>query len=488
MNLERVIAFDLGAGSYRAIEGIYQNGSISFRELARYKHTPVFMEGHYYWDVDKIYENLVRLLYQLERDKVQIDAVGFDTWGADFGLLDENGRLLSPPVAYRDSYAEGMLNGYPIREKWYPSVGGGFEGTTTAGMLAGMKEKKFEPLARAKHLLMMPDLLYYMFTGKMINEYTIATTSRLLNAVTGEWDRGMIKELGISPGLFGEITQPGGRRDSLKEELVSSAPGLSGTKAVVVAGHDTAAAVSTMEERAGQAFISSGSWSVMGVVCGNPCLEEKACSYRLENEGQAGKKIRLLRNITGLWILEECMRDWNAGGIRVELTQLIQEAEKVERFQSVIYTDAPCFRGIGGMPGKIQDFCRKTGQKLPQKPSEFAAAIIQGLAFEYRKLKEELEEVTGNRITTISIVGGGAKNSWLSQCAADATNCEVICGYAEAAAAGNAMMQLYALGKIEKTADFYKVLNDFEKRKRYVPARYKEWDREYKRYLQIRIG
>lgn len=482
----RVLAADIGAGSYRVMEGIYTDRGLDMKELARFRHAPVRKNGHYYWDIEKMRDNLVRVVRDAAKRGERIRSIGFDAFGSDFGLLDSGGALLDRPLAYRDKVSDGIYEAYFKDEKAiYARTGAAYATTGTAHILKGMVLQRFPAVKHAARLLFLPDLLAYFFTGATVNEYTIATTSRLLDIESGQWDMGLIESLGLPAHIFHPLSASGTAVGTLKKEISEGIPNLRGTVVTASACHDTASAVSAVPYARGCSFISSGSWSVKGIVCGSPYTSDTACEYKMSNEGQPGGKFRLIRNITGLWILEECARAWRAEGMDLIIPKLAVSAESEEDVPSMIYTDAPDFKKPGNMPEKIRTYCARTRQKVPGTPEAVMRTVVNGLALEYRRHNEQLEDVTGSPVTCMYIVGGGRHNRLLSQCAADAAQCPVICGHPEAAAAGNILVQLHALGAVSSMDEFPRIAAKDVPEVRYIPGRKEKWEERYGRYLEL---
>lgn len=485
--MSRVLAVDIGASSYRVMEGTYDGCRLVMKELARFRHSPVLIQGHYHWDIHKMQNDLIRVIREAAEQGDAVRSIGFDTFGTDFGLLGEDGNLLDEPLAYRDDISNGMYEAYfkNCEEALYGSTGATYRTTGTAHVLKGMAEHGFEILKEARHILLLPDLLAYLFTGKMVNEYTIATTSRLLDIHKCRWDVKLIESLGLPAHIFKPLCDSGTVVGGLKSEITEGIPNLKDTQVTTVACHDTASAVATVPGLKDCSFISSGSWSVKGIVCDRAYTTEAACRYRMSNEGQPGKKYRLIRNITGLWLLEECVRQWKQEGYDIRIPELAKAAQKQEDFPSMICTDAPDFEKPSHMPEKIQNYCRRTGQAVPVTPAEIMRTVINGLALEYRRHNEELRCVTGRPVTCMYIVGGGRYNRLLNQCAADAAGCTVLCGHPEAASAGNILMQLYALGDIASMEEFSYIAGSDVAEERYEPGQSEKWDGRYKEYVQL---
>lgn len=470
----RVMAVDIGASSYRVIEGVYSGGCLSMKVLARFKHEPVMEDGHYRWDVYGITRNVTEVIREAAREGEPVVSIGFDTFGTDFGLLDRDGRLLEKPIAYRDSISNGICGKYFHDDSLYARIGGSFSGTCTASILKGMREIGHKPLDQAERLLFMPDLMAYLFTGGTVNEATIATTSRLMDIGKREWDYELIEDLGIPGKIFGPLSEAGSTVGRLKREISRGIGNLEDTMVVLAACHDTASAVSIIPRRRGCSFISSGTWSVKGIVCDTPYRSEQACRYQMANEGQPGGRYRLIRNITGLWLMEECVRSWKKEGVTAEIPEIAKQAAGKMAFPSIIDVDAPDFAEAGDMPEKIRKFCQRTGQKIPDTPVDVIQVIVQGLASEYRRHNEQIEEVTGEKIHTIYIVGGGRNNRYLNQCTADATGCRVIAGHPEATAMGNLLIQLWAAGEVASMEEIPAIADKNVTEEIYVPKCNKE--------------
>ena len=470
----RVMAVDIGASSYRVIEGVYSGGCLSMKVLARFKHEPVMEDGHYRWDVYGITRNVTEVIREAAREGEPVVSIGFDTFGTDFGLLDRDGRLLEKPIAYRDSISNGICGKYFHDDSLYARIGGSFSGTCTASILKGMREIGHKPLDQAERLLFMPDLMAYLFTGGTVNEATIATTSRLMDIGKREWDYELIEDLGIPGKIFGPLSEAGSTVGRLKREISRGIGNLEDTTVVLAACHDMASAVSIIPRRRGCSFISSGTWSVKGIVCDTPYRSEQACRYQMANEGQPGGRYRLIRNITGLWLMEECVRSWKKEGVTAEIPEIAKQAAGKMAFPSIIDVDAPDFAEAGDMPEKIRKFCQRTGQKIPDTPVDVMQVIVQGLASEYRRHNEQIEEVTGEKIHTIYIVGGGRNNRYLNQCTADATGCRVIAGHPEATAMGNLLIQLWAAGEVASMEEIPAIAGKNVTEEIYVPKCNKE--------------
>lgn len=486
----RVLAADIGASSYRIVEGIASEGAVKMKELARFRHEPVWEKGHYYWDIRQMKQNLIGVIQEAARQGEEIISFGFDTFGTDFGLIDRNGALLSRPYAYRDSISDGMYQKYFQKEEecLYETIGGTYATTSSAHLLMGMKEKDKDILERAERLLFIPDLLAYLFTGNAVNECTIATSSRLLDIQNRQWNLELIRKLGLPERIFHPLSDSGTTAGPLKSEIVAGIPNLLHTTVTAVACHDTASAVVTIPKKENTSFISSGSWSVKGIVGDVPYTSKVACQYKMSNEGQPDGQYRLIRNIAGLWILEECVRNFKERGKNISIPDLALEAEQAEAFPSMIWTDAQDFAKPGNMPEKIQHFCERTEQKIPKTPVQMMQTITGGLACEYRRHNEELKMVTGEQINSLYIVGGGRRNRYLNQCAANASGCTVICGHPEATALGNLLVQLKAAGVVTSAVEYTEIASKDVPEERYDPEQRDVWEEKYEKYKGLITG
>lgn len=482
----RVMAIDMGASSYRIIEGLYQDGTFSMKVLKRFKHEPKAENGHLYWDVFEMVENLAPVLQEAAKEGEPVLSIGFDTFGTGFAFLDADGRILDKPLDYRDNILDGTFEYLVSREAdIYEKTGGTFETSSISHVLKGMADTGYEPLRHAEHMLCLPDLLAYLFTGCRSNESTIATTSRLLDIRTREWNWDFIRELGVPEKIFHKLEEAGTIVGTLKPEISGGIPNLQNTVVTMVACHDTASALMTVPQMENCSFISSGSWSVKGILSQQACVTLEAFQCKILNEGQPWGTYRLLRNIAGLWLVEECVRNWRKEGQEIPIPELMDEAANAPEFPSMIYTTSPDFTKMGNMPGKIRKYCKKTGQKVPETPQEIAQTIIWGLACEYRRHNEELEAVTGEKIHTIYIVGGGRNNRYLNQCTADMTGCKVITGHPEATALGNLLVQLWAHKEISEISDFVKIADQDVPQEYFEPVKREGMEERYAQYLKL---
>lgn len=447
--MHQYLALDMGAESGRLM-AVRISDQISTTELYRFQ-TPVATDrrGRRCWDLPKIIDEITIALTKAAKTG-NYRGLAVDTWGLDFGLLDSTGAVIDLPVSHRDHRTDGMLEkAFSLvgRERLHNDSGCQLLEVNSIYQLLAIAEQTPDEFEKAKHLLFMPDLLLYALTGVIGTEYTIATTSGLYDVVKDRWAVELAKDLKIPPHLFGKVENPGSIRGVLKSELQAKT-GIGPITCVATASHDTAAAVfATPLSSPGSAYISSGTWSLMGVELEKPVVNKTTLEGRLTNEGGYNRSIRLLRNIMGLWLIQEVRRDLKEQGIDLTYAQLVEQAQAVsDPFASLIYVDASIFIHAGGMIERIQRFCTQTHQTLPNTPGELAQTVFASLALQYTKTCDDLAKCSNLAMPAIHIVGGGSQNHHLCQLTADISGKEVIAGPVEATAMGNAMVSAIALG------------------------------------------
>ena len=485
------LAVDLGASNGRTIIGRFDGEKLALEELTRFENNYVKLGGAYYWDVLRLYSNIKEALFSYAKNvKGELTGIGIDTWGVDFGLIDSQGRLLGNPRAYRDPRG-------PRGRKAFESAYGeraAFDLTGIASMdfntlfqLYDMVQHKDPQLDIAAHLLTMPDLLGYMLSGVATTEYTHATTTQMIDPATGKWSSELIKKCGVNPSLFCEIQQCGDVKGKVLPDIVSDA-GLKAAPSIFCVGsHDTASAVACVPATSDNyAFISSGTWSLLGIVTREAIINDFVYEQGFSNEGTVDGGFRPLKNIMGLWVIQECKRQWNIE-TKLSWNEIEQMARSAQAFRSLIDVNAPVFFGGGDMPQKIQSFCKQTGQPVPETKGEIARTIYESLALSYREAFEGLEKLKGNRIDVLHIVGGGAKDVLLNQMAAAAINRPVIAGPYEATAIGNLMIQVKAAGEVEDFAQMREVIRRSFQVETFEPSDTQAWDDQYDRYQKIKL-
>lgn len=485
----KMLAIDLGASSGRGIVGRFDGERLSLSEIHRFPNEPNIIAGAFCWDIMRIFHEIKAALRNCAlSDDRDISSVGIDTWGVDYGLLDKNGHLLANPYNYRDSRTVGMqpytFSRVP-RSEIYASTGIQVADLNTIFQL--MADLRYDPekLDVAQTMLFIPDLLNYMLTGIKETEYSIASTSSLLNAAKRDWDYELIRRLGLKESLFTPIKQPGTKLGKISPDVLSEI-GAINPDVVHVGAHDTASAVVAVPaEGKDFIYISSGTWSLMGTEIDEPILTPASENYNFTNEGGVGGKIRFLRNIMGLWLEQESRRQWIREGEKISFDELSDMAVASKPLQCLINPDDPVFTAPGNMPARIVDYCRRTGQHVPENKGEIVRCIFDSLALRYRWTVEKLDELKGHRTPFINIVGGGTKEAPLCQFAADACNRPVYAGPVEATAIGNIAAQCIAAGEISDLAQARQVVRNSFEIKCYEPKNPGIWDEGYERFVRL---
>ena len=445
------LAVDLGASSGRVLAGLFENGELQLKELHRFWNGAVEREDGLHWDIDQLFiEIKIGLKKGFETYGDSVTAIGVDTWAVDYGLLNAEGKLLNPPFHYRDVRNDGMMprvfKTVP-REEIYRRTGLQFLQFNTAYQLASEVRAERPELQQAERMLMVPDLLNYFLTGRAVNEYTNASTTQLLDAKKRTWDFDLIRKLNIPEKIFGEIVEAGSVIGPLTPELQEE---LGGNADVIAVGtHDTASAVAAAPLQSKNcAYLSSGTWSLMGLEEPEPIITQESAEYNITNEGGVCGTIRFLKNIGGLWLLQECQRNWAEQGDQLDFVQIAELAMAADPFIAFIDPDSMEFAQPCDMPTHIQIACDRTGQRMPKTKGEIARVAYESLAMRYRSVFQTLEKLHGSRLEQLHIVGGGCQNKVLNQFTADALNRPVLAGPIEATAIGNILMQLIADGEM----------------------------------------
>ncbi len=483
--MRNLLAFDLGASNGRAILGQFDGEKLTMRELHRFENNYIEMNGVFYWDLPYLYNQLkLGLLAFKQADVGELDCFGIDTWGVDYGLLDKNGHLLSNPRAYRYAVDADMEHVWQTMDfpALFARTGIATMNFNTVYQLARRRREGDAALENAETLLLMPDLLGYFLTGAIGSEYTNVTTSMLYNPTTKDWDWEIIRTLGLPEKIFTKIDRAGTVRGTLRPELAAEL-GINPARFAAVGTHDTASAVAAIPGTGSFAFCSSGTWSLFGVETDEPILSDAVRDANFSNEGTIQGGFRPLKNIMGLWLIQECRRDWQKAGKNLSWNDIVEEAKKAEPFRSIIDPDYGEFFAGGRMVEKIQDFCRGTNQPVPESVGQIARCIYESLALKYRWALERLEEIKGRRIDQLNIVGGGCQNKLLNQFAADSIDRPVVTGPVEGAAIGNLLAQAMALGDIGTMDELREVVRRSEAVETYTPDHTAEWEQAYQRML-----
>ncbi|NLC45744.1 MAG: rhamnulokinase [Firmicutes bacterium] len=485
----RSLAFDLGAESGRAILGTLENKHLQLQEIHRFLNRPVWVRGNFYWNTLELWREIKEGLRLALREDPEIKSLGIDTWGVDFGLLDEAGVLLGNPRHYRDpqnqlGYEQALAE--VGKEKIWQQTGIQFQVFNSLYQLKTLLMNKSTALSAAKTLLFMPDLFTYFLTGRKVAEYTIASTSSMLSHSGRTFAAELLAELGLPTDIFPELIQPGTVVGGLTSDVQAEVGGGAGLQVIAPAEHDTASAVVAVPaEEEDYAYLSCGTWSLLGVETDQPVLSPAAMEGSLTNEGGAGGKIRLLKNIMGLWLLQQSRRRWQLEGENYSYAELTELAEQAPAFSSLIDPDAPEFLNPPSMPDAICQFCRETGQYVPQSKGEISRTILESLALKYRWTMDRLREVTGMKLGVLHMVGGGIQNKLLCQFAANACGVKVVAGPVEATAIGNLMVQAMALGEVDGLAQAREIVAASFPPAVYLPQDQSAWEKQYQRFLTL---
>lgn len=485
----KMLAFDFGASSGRAILGKFDGEKLETREIHRFSNDPVRVMGHLHWDILRLFyeikQGLLKCAYAENRD---IHSIGIDTWGVDIGLLDGKGNLIYSPYHYRDSLTDGIMEEvFKIipKDELYRLTGLQFMKFNTIFQLFAIKNLNPAMFKEVKTILMISDLFNYFLTGMKATEYTIASTTQLFDPINRDWSREIISKLQLPDHIFPEIIQPGKVLGKISSDIAEEC-GIGTIPVIATTSHDTAsavAAVPAMEEQF--VYISCGTWSLMGVEAEQPVINHKSYALSYSNEGGINSKIRFLKMIMGLWLIQECKRQWDLEGKSYSFSELESLALAAEPFKAFIDPDDISFMPPGNMPERIAKYCSDTGQYVPNEPGEIARCIAQSLSLKYRMTVENLEEILGKRLPVIHMVGGGIKNRMLCRLTANATGRDVFAGPVEATSIGNLMVQAIALGEVKNLREVRQIIKSSFPIEKYKPQDTEKWDEAYNRFIKI---
>jgi len=487
MEKKNFLAFDLGAESGRAMLGqVDESGCLKISEWHRFPNRWIQINGRQHWNLYYLFEEIRQALRKARQENVILSGLGLDTWGVDFGLLDRNGQLLTLPHCYRDRLFPPAMKKYFERysaEKLYSRTGIQFLPFNSLFQLYACLENSPEIARTARHLLFMPNLLNYLLTGEKASEITIASTSQILSPFNRNWLPELLEEIGLSPEILPELRPTGSILGQVANWLVED--GLPEVPVIQVASHDTASAVAAAPgEGQDWVYISSGTWSLVGVELEEPIVNQESFIANFTNESGLNQTIRFLKNVTGLWILQQCRKTWLKKQ-NVSYENIVEQAARAKPFQFLVDPDAPQFLNPEDMIMALKSYAEKTGQKIIDEIGSTARSVLESLAFKYRLVIEDLEKITGRPYNRIHIIGGGSKNSLLNQFTANATGKTVLAGPDEATSIGNILVQALATGLLENPADIRKTIRKSFEIKEFRPEDQASWDRNFSRFKEI---
>jgi rhamnulokinase len=495
-------AVDLGATSGRTILGTLTDGRLEQEELTRFPNNLIETGGHFYWDIYALYFEMIKGLQIVGKRQLDITSIGIDTWGVDFVFVGDDGAILRNPVAYRDPHTFEAMDDYlrrvVSRREVYDITGIQFMNFNSLFQLHAMRQAGNTALRQAAKVLFIPDALSWMLTGEAVCEYTIASTSQMLDPRTGDLSERLLESVGLKRSQFGRLVQPGEQIGVLTEE-VQKMTGLGAVPVIAVPGHDTASAVAAVPASDEQfAYLSSGTWSLMGIETRQAIISDRSYELNFTNEGGIEGTTRFLKNICGMWLYERCRKEWIAGGETLEIRgermpladvshpDLQGQAMQVEAFRSIINPDDQLFANPPSMLEAIRQYCRQSGQPEPQSPAEVCRCIFDSLALRYRQVFGWLREFADFDIRVLHVIGGGSLNKYLTQFTADSLGIEVLAGPQECTAIGNIMLQAKASGDVADVWQMRRIIANSVDMVAYHPTQDKAaWDRAYERFLEV---
>ncbi|MRH41067.1 rhamnulokinase [Aquibacillus halophilus] len=488
--MKKVWAFDLGASNGRLMLTKFDGERLHLEEIHRFSNHPVFLTNHYYWDILRIFQEMKKgISKSLKMGHKDVESLAVDTWGVDFGLLSSSGELLGNPYSYRDNQTfqgmEGVLKKISKKD-WFLRSGVEPSQINTICQLYAIKERQPDLLERAETLLMTPNLINYLFSGEKANEYTISTSTSMYNFGLKDWDKELLDMFDIPHKMMAPVVQPG---TILGPTLASINKELSMDPVQVIAGagHDTACALAALPIKQGEqaAFMSCGTWILLGVQVKEPVVTEDSLRWGFTNEGTMDGEYRLLKNSMGLWLIQQSKAIWEKEGSSISYQEEYELVRDTKPFQRFINPDTTDFLNPENMPKQIQQYCQDTGQTVPTTKGEFLRCILESLALKYRWVLERLEQLTGKSLEVIHMGGGGIQNEWLCQFTANATQRRVVAGPIEVSSIGNSIGQLIALGQIKDLAEAREIVERSFTTKVYEPENQPEWQTAYERFNEL---
>jgi rhamnulokinase len=488
MRNKSFLAFDIGATSGRTILGTLENGRLHMKELTRFPNQMLQIGDHFHWNIYALFEYLKAGLAVAKNEGIEITSIGIDTWGVDFALIAEDGTVLGAPYAYRDPHTldapERFFRLIP-REKVYDLTGIQVMNFNSLYQLFALSQADNSLLKATKSILFMPDALAYLLTGNKVVEYTIASTSQILNPRTKKFEKELLDMAGVSPAVLGDIVMPGHVIGPLRDDIAEESE-LGKVQVVAVAGHDTASAVAAVPaSNENFAYLSSGTWSLMGIEVKDAIINETTAKLNFTNEGGIEGTTRFLKNITGMWLLEQCLKEWKKEGITYAYEKLVQMADTVPAFKSLIDPDHVSFANPGSMTKAIAEYCLYSGQPTPESHAEFVRCIFESLSLKYNYVLGILKELASFAIEKLHVIGGGSKNPLLNQWTANAIGIPVVAGPSEATAIGNIMIQAKAAGVVDSLQEMRKIIGESVQLDEFVPENTELWTEAYQQFLKI---
>ena len=478
------LAFDFGAESGRAVLAHLQSGILTTEEVRRFPNEPVEYGGSLHWDVARLWFEVRKALAGLE--EIELAGIGVDTWGVDYALLGDRGELLQNPYHYRDRRTEGVMEEVLRKvpqEEIYRATGIQFMPINTLYQFFAQYRESPRIIGAAKHLVTIPDLFNYWLTGNVVCEFTNATTTQMVDPVKRTWATGLLRRLGLPANLPAPIVEPGSIVGALLPGIARGSS-LAGTTVIAPACHDTGSAVAAISARDGTAFLSSGTWSLVGTELDSPVITPEALRLNFTNEGGVNGTTRLLKNVMGLWMLQCCRQSWSARGSSYDYGEWMELAVRQAPFRHLVDPDDESFLRPADMPTAIDDFCSRTHQPIPHEPAAYVRTILESLAFKYRLVLRNLEQVIGTRFDQIRIIGGGSKNRLLNQLTANATGKRVLAGPAEATALGNVAIQILATGAASSLQEVRAMIDRSFPTEIFEPLETDKWDQHAERFVQ----